>query len=168
MPVEVFTQTCPLSWGGNQARTQNIKTSSCFLKIPDSVLTIHSSVRFFSLFSSSSALSLTKHLWKRCILCMIWQEICYVHSQRCYLFSFHLCLLLLEQTLTWINSDSQEAVWLICFVLSTDLSLQLWAQIKLLHFLCAWIRHQAPCKSQGVSKSITESYFCTGNCLGMS
>lgn len=35
------------------------------------------------------------------------------------------CLLLLEQTLAGINSDSQEAVWLICFVLSTDLSPQL-------------------------------------------
>lgn len=73
---------------------------------------------------------------------------------------FHstLCLLLLEQTLAEINSNSQEAVWLICFVLSTDLSPQLWAQIKLPHCLCAWIRHQSPCKSRGVSKSIKESH----------
>lgn len=35
------------------------------------------------------------------------------------------CLLLLEQTLAGIKSDSQELVWLICFVLSTDFSPQL-------------------------------------------
>lgn len=35
------------------------------------------------------------------------------------------CLLLSEQTLAGINGDSQEAVWLICFVLSADFSPQL-------------------------------------------
>lgn len=53
------------------------------------------------------------------------------------------CLLLLEQTLAGINSDSQEAAWLICFALSTDFSPQLWAQIKLPCCLCAWIRHRS-------------------------
>lgn len=68
------------------------------------------------------------------------------------------CLLLLEQTLAGINSDSQEAAWLICFALSTDFSPQLWAQIKLpVLFMCLNQTPVSPRKSRGVSESIEES-----------
>lgn len=56
---------------------------------------------------------------------MICQEICYVLSQRYYLFSFHLLFAIVGADTCGDYSDSQEAVWLICFVLSTDFSPQL-------------------------------------------
>lgn len=140
--------------------SQNIKHKNTQLVVAYSILadSYFHLFLYHSFFFSLSHLCLVIIPRIHCILRMICQEICNILSQRYYLFSFHLLFAVVGADTCGDYSDSQEAVWLICFVLSTDFSPQLWAQIKPPYCLCAWIRLRSPRKSRWVSKSIKESH----------